>query len=70
MKCLLKLTINNNVGRLLHTNLVNQPSLQLKRLKLKWMKHSKNHFVHITSFWQPNIEKRQEGSFQLVKVVI
>ncbi len=70
MKCLLKLPINNNANQLLHIDLVNWPSLEFKCPKVKWMKQGKNLFIHITSSWQLNLEKRQEGTFQLVKVMI
>jgi hypothetical protein len=70
MKCLLKLTISNNAGRLLHINPINRLSLEFKCPKRKWMKHGKNPFIHVTSSWQPNFEKITEGTFQLVIVVI
>ncbi len=38
MKCLLKLTINNNVGWLLHIDPINWPSLEFKCPKFIWMK--------------------------------
>jgi hypothetical protein len=54
----------------LHMDFVNWPNFEFKCPKLKWMKQGKKLFCPYNIILVVQSEKRREGTFQIVKVMI